>query len=99
MSEPFDEYQQARADFEALEKLSPVKDWTGAENEFREFLENPRPAFAARLYRNLIDRWGVEHKGEVDPPPEISARYSLPSIMGAREEFQQKCFDEYEREN
>lgn len=64
-------YDQARADFEYLEKWAELDDQVSIMSYMTQFMQNPTKAFAAKLYCASVRLWfhehGCEPRGNRDP--------------------------------
>jgi predicted chitinase len=66
-------YEQARKDFEALEKYAEVDDEVTLDAERRNLMNNPTKAFAAELFRNAIGLWMAENFEKFSDSGEVKA--------------------------
>lgn len=70
-------YNQAREDFEYLERIAEVEDQVELDAQRIYLMQNPTKAQAARMYETAIDLWFTEHAGQHNDPfvNEIADRY------------------------
>lgn len=71
-------YDQARADFEALERLAELNDQVELDARRGDLMRNPKKAMAASLYETGVSLWLDEHRvyfGSHPTVQAIAARY------------------------
>lgn len=69
-------YQQARSDFEALERIEELSDQVDLDSERLFLMQNPTKLRAARMYESGIHLWFQEH-GIVEGTEKIAIRYNI----------------------
>jgi len=70
-------YKQARADFEALEKIAELSDQAELDAERQTLMQSPNKKTACALYEMGIRLWFKQH-GVTDETSPIIVRHSLP---------------------
>ena len=70
-------YAQARADFEALERIAELSDQVELDSRREELMQCPTKAKAADLYHSGIILWFQEHCICDDQTRQIAARYNI----------------------
>jgi hypothetical protein len=66
-------YDQARADFEALERLAELDDQVELDALRVDLMRNPTKAFAAEMYETGIRLWLDQHRVYFGSHPDVQA--------------------------